>query len=189
MKPSTSTPSEYKERLLTAAAEIIKTEGIENLTATRLANRVGLRRTVIHYHFGTMDDLLAAIIRRSFAAARDDIQSRFASASLGEDIWNTYTIAMPTAEAFRARALASKVVGEAYLEVMKELNELLSDKLQEAYRARGLTPEISTGVMASIIVMGAQFVGSGRFLGDTNDMDGVEKYIKSLFAITGGAGN
>lgn len=176
--------SEYKERLLDAAVEIIAADGIEGLTATKLANRIGLRRTVVHYHFGTMDDLLAAIVRRSFAKIRKDIQSHFNSSTLGEDIWKQYTIAMPTAEAFRARSLASEVVGEAYREVVGDLNTLLSDMLQEAYRARCLTPEVPTNVMALILVMAAQFVGSNRFLGGISNIDAVEDFVKSLFAIT-----
>lgn len=174
----------YKERLLDAAAKIIATDGFEGLTAGKLAARVGLRRTVIHYHFGTMDDLLAALITRSFAKARKDIQARFSSATLGADIWNQYTISMATAEAFRARAMASKVVGEAYHAAIEELNALLSSMLQEAYRLRGIEPEIPTNAMALIILMAAQFVGSQRSLGSTDGIAEVEKYMKSLFAIT-----
>jgi hypothetical protein len=135
-----------------------------------------------------MDELLAAIIRRSYARISADIQTRFQLSTLGEDIWDQYTIAMPTAEAFRARALASKVVGEAYREVTENLIALLADMLSAAYRENGMTPETPTDVMAQTLVMAAQFVGSSRMLGSSIGADGVEKFVKSLFAITSKTG-
>ena len=185
---SRSNVSDHKERLLQAAVKIIAESGIERLTATKLANRVGLRRTVVHYHFGTMDELLAAIIRRSYARIRVDIQSRFHASTLGEDIWNQFTIAIPTAEAVRARALDSKVVGEAYREATENLSAVLADMLRDAYHEKGITPETPTDVMANALVMTAQFVGSSRALGSTAGIDGLEKFVKSLFAITARTG-
>lgn len=177
--------SEYKERLLDAAAEIIATDGLEGLTAGKLAAHVGLRRTVVHYHFGTMDHLLAALVRRSFAQARAAMRKRFTVATIGEDIWEQYSISMATAEAFRARALSSPVVGEAYREVGVELNELLAGMLEEAYRQKAIEPEVPAKIMALVILMAAQFVGSQRALGGT-PIDAVEHYMKSLFAVTSG---
>ncbi len=176
--------SEYKDRLLDAAAEIIAAGGLEGLTAGKLAAHVGLKRTVVHYHFGTMDHLLAALVRRSFAEMRENIRKRFSISTIGKDIWEQYSISMATAEAFRARALASSVVGEAYREVGEDLNAMLSEMLQEAYIRRGAQPEVPTEVMAQVILMSAQFVGSQRSLG-TPGIEAVERYLKALFAVTG----
>ena len=165
MKATVSGQSEYKERLLDAAGEIIAVNGLEGLTAGKLASHVGLRRTVVHYHFGTMDDLLAALVTRSSTNARQEVRNHFKPATLGEDIWNLYSVILPGAEAIRARAMASKVVGEAY-------------------RLRGIEPEIPTDVMARTILMSAQFVGSQRSLGGSSNIDEVEQFMRSLFAIT-----
>ena len=102
MKATVSGQSEYKERLLDAAGEIIAANGLEGLTAGKLASHVGLRRTVVHYHFGTMDDLLAALVTRSSANARKEVRNHFKPATLGEDIWNLYSVILPGAEAIRA---------------------------------------------------------------------------------------
>jgi AcrR family transcriptional regulator len=187
-KPRSAPPtpvdqSEYKDRLLDAAAEIIAVRGLEGLTAGKLAAHVGLKRTVVHYHFGTMDHLLAELVRRSFAEMRENIRKRFSISTIGEDIWELYSISMATAEAFRARALASRVVGEAYREVGEDLNAMLSEMLREAYVRRRSEPEVPTEVMAQVILMSAQFVGSQRSLGAPG-IDAVERYMKSLFAVT-----
>lgn len=176
--------SEYKERMLDAAVEIIAAKGLEGLTAGKLASHIGLRRTVVHYHFGTMDDLLAALVTRSSANARKEVRNQFKPATLGEDIWNLYSVILPGAEAIRARAMASKVVGQAYQAASEELIALLSGMLLEAYRLRGIEPEIQTNIMARTILMAAQFVGSQRSLGGSSNIDEVEQFMRSQFAIT-----
>ncbi|KMS51677.1 hypothetical protein V474_03335 [Novosphingobium barchaimii LL02] len=176
--------SEYRERLLDAAAGIIAADGLEGLTAGKLARHVGLGRTVVHYHFGTMDHLLAALLRRSSAEIRKDIAARFDLSRLGADIWGEYTVSIPAAEAIRARALSSSVVADAYREVFEALQVMIADMLDEAHRLRSIEPEIPTGVMASIMLMSAQFVGTQRALGADVGLDAVESYMKSLFAIT-----
>jgi len=178
--------SEYRDRLLDAAAEIIAAHGIEGLTAGKLATHVGLKRTVVHYHFGTMDHLLAALLRRSSAEIRKSIARRFNLATLGRDIWAEYTVSIPAAEGIRARALVSQVVGEAYRESLEDLRVLISGMLQQSYRLRGIEPEIPTDVMALVILMSAQFVGAQRVLGSSDSIAALESYMKSLFAVTAG---
>ena len=80
--------------------------------------------------------------------------------------------------------MASKVVGKAYQAAGEELNALLSGMLLEAYRLRGIEPEMPTEVMARTILMSAQFVGSQRSLGGSSNIDEVEQFMRSLFAIT-----
>ncbi len=91
---------------------------------------------------------------------------------------------MPATEAIRARALASPIVGEAYNEVLEAMRVEISAKLQEAYRLRGIEPEIPTYDMAMIMLMAAQFIGSQRALGNPDKIASVETYLKSLFAIS-----
>lgn len=183
MKPKAD-HSEYRDRLIEAAGEIIASDGLEGLTAGKLASHVGLRRTVVHYHFGTMDHLLAALIRQSFAATRDKTLARLELSSLGQALWDNYSVNMPAADAIRARALANPVVGEAYREVFEALKQRVSELLDEAHRVRGIVPEIPTADMAAVIMMSAQFVGAQRTLRSSTMIAPVEAYLKSLFAIT-----
>src|SRR3569623_2813758 len=54
---------ESKAMLIAAAAEIIRAEGYEELSASRLAEKVGLKRQIVHYYFRTIDDLLVGVIK------------------------------------------------------------------------------------------------------------------------------
>ncbi|WP_408589174.1 TetR/AcrR family transcriptional regulator [Novosphingobium sp.] len=180
-----SEQSEYKERLLNAASELIDAQGLEGLTAGKLASHVGLRRTVVHYHFGTMDHLLAALIRRSSAQMRRDVLDRLSPATIGEDLWVIYRRTLHATEAFRARALVSEVVGMAYREAVDDFVSAISALLEAGYRQRGLIPEIPPQTMAMVLLMAAQFAGVERALGRSDEIDDLEAYIKSLFAISG----
>ena len=170
--------SEYKERLLDAASEIISADGLEGLTAGKLASHVGQRRTIVH--------LLAALVRRSVAAMSRNILEHMSPLTIGDDLWTLYRNALYITEAVRARALSSEVVGEAYRDAMDASIAAVSTLLQEGYRLRGLTPEIPLPTMAMVIMMAAQFAGVERALGRTDEIDALEAYMKSLFGISAG---
>jgi len=95
--------SEYKQRLLDAARELIFANGLEGLTAGKLASHVGLKRTVVHYHFRTMDHLLAILITQSMQSISSSIRKQFNPATFGDDIWALYRNAMHATETVRAR--------------------------------------------------------------------------------------
>ncbi len=55
--------SEVRTQLIEAAAKLLRKEGWAAVTARRLAEVVGLKRQIVHYYFGTIEDLLVAVIR------------------------------------------------------------------------------------------------------------------------------
>src|SRR6195952_6086500 len=58
-----SQDSEVRQRLIDAAIEIIEAEGCSAVTARRLAETVDLKRHIVHYYFGTLEDLFVAVLR------------------------------------------------------------------------------------------------------------------------------
>ena len=59
-RPRAATP-EKRRRLLDAAELIMLHDGYAAVTSRRLEAETGLK---VHYHFGTLDDLFIAIVRR-----------------------------------------------------------------------------------------------------------------------------
>ena len=49
--------SKTRAQLLLAAAQILCDAGARAVTARRLAEQVGLGRHIVHYYFGTIDEL------------------------------------------------------------------------------------------------------------------------------------
>lgn len=74
-RPRSATP-EKRRRLLDAAEQIMLKDGYAAVTSRRVEAESGLK---LHYHFGTIDDLFIAIVRRhgesSVALLRDALSS------------------------------------------------------------------------------------------------------------------
>ena len=62
--PRRSEESATRKAILDAAEAILCEEGHAALSSRRAAERAGLKSQLVHYHFGTMDELLLAVLRR-----------------------------------------------------------------------------------------------------------------------------
>ncbi|MGB8364452.1 MAG: TetR/AcrR family transcriptional regulator [Rhizomicrobium sp.] len=51
--------------LVDAAEQLIRDEGYPAVTARNLAEKVNLKRQIVHYYFHTMDDVFIAVIRKN----------------------------------------------------------------------------------------------------------------------------
>jgi AcrR family transcriptional regulator len=54
-----------REAILDATEAVMVEEGYAAVTSRRVAERAGLRSQLVHYHFGTMDDLFVAVYERT----------------------------------------------------------------------------------------------------------------------------
>lgn len=57
---------DLREKLLTAATELIAIGGVENLSIRKLADNVGVSRTAPYHHFKDKNELLCAIAEKGF---------------------------------------------------------------------------------------------------------------------------
>jgi len=64
-----------RERILEAATEVFATRGYAGAGVDRLAERSGIAKTAIYYHFGNKEGLLAAVLERAATQWIDAIQS------------------------------------------------------------------------------------------------------------------
>lgn len=64
-----------RERILTAATEVFATRGYAGAGVDRLAERSGIAKTAIYYHFGNKEGLLAAVLERAATQWIEGIQS------------------------------------------------------------------------------------------------------------------
>jgi AcrR family transcriptional regulator len=61
---TTNRDTATRTKLLDAAERILVTEGYPAVTSRRVERAAGLNSKLVHYHFGTMDDLFVAIFTR-----------------------------------------------------------------------------------------------------------------------------
>ena len=67
-EPTAVPRSSTRERLVTAAVELVAEAGWGGATTRGVAERAGLNQALVHYHFGTMSALLREAAYRAMAA-------------------------------------------------------------------------------------------------------------------------
>ena len=72
---SSTAHSSTAEALLDAATTVLDEEGVRAVTARRLGREIGASSMAVYTHFGSMDDLMAAIWRRGFARFGSSLQT------------------------------------------------------------------------------------------------------------------
>lgn len=79
--------SAQRAALVEAAEQLIREEGYPAVTSRNLADRVGLKRQIIHYYFHSMDDLFIAVIRLGAEKARAQFEAAAQSKEPLRALW------------------------------------------------------------------------------------------------------
>lgn len=80
-----------RQRLVKAAERLFASQGVDAVSVRAVNAAAGLGAASVHYHFGSKDDLLRAVLTDVGAAVRDEIQSNVDAMSVDP--------AVPTADA------------------------------------------------------------------------------------------
>ncbi|MBA3866347.1 MAG: TetR/AcrR family transcriptional regulator [Solirubrobacterales bacterium] len=74
-----------REQILDVTAGIVTREGFQAVTIQAVAAAAGISRPIVYEHFGDIDGLLDALVKREMAAAMDQVsQTRLRDLSEGE---------------------------------------------------------------------------------------------------------
>src|SRR5438132_11954568 len=71
--------SAMRTALVEAAEQLIRDEGYPAVTTRSLADKVNLKRQIVHYYFTSMDDLFIAVIQRVADRKRARVEAAAAS--------------------------------------------------------------------------------------------------------------
>ena len=152
--------SAIRGELIEAAALILEEEGVAGLTARRLAEKVGLKRQIVHYYFGAMDDLLVAVIRvkaEKNLARLDELLDRDPLRA----VWEICGSPSATAPVFELNALAIR--RPAIQAEMRRYDEVFHRRVAEAldgrFTARGIKPAVAPIAMTHLVAGVASTLG------------------------------
>jgi TetR/AcrR family transcriptional regulator len=157
--------SEVRGELIDAAAEIIRDEGYAAVTARRLADKVGLKRQIVHYYFGTIEDLLIAVIRRDGENIRTRLSHLLDSDDPLRAIWQRAGNATATVFELTAIALRSKAVKAEVKKYTVEFRRLQVSALERHLDMRGLKSSLPAPALVFVIHTLAQSMAVERALG------------------------
>jgi AcrR family transcriptional regulator len=144
--------SEIRTQLIDAAEQIIREEGSTALTARRLAEKVDLKRQIVHYYFGTIDDVYLAVMRRSAERTRARLKDALASDEPLQVMSREGHVETTTSLEFIARATRDERTRTEIRGHIVEFRELLALALTKELKRRGLKPTISPTVVTIVMM-------------------------------------
>lgn len=146
-----------RERILSAATEVFSTRGYAGAGVDRLAERSGIAKTAIYYHFGNKEGLLAAVLERAATQWIEGIQS---AARQGGDPLQRLDRALAGMRAMlEERPWIYKLFQILALEVAEEKPEIRATLRAILDKARGAIVE-GIGDALGIELPGASMVAS-----------------------------
>ena len=74
-------PEETRQRILDAADGLFGTQGFDATTTRDIAERSGVNKALIHYHFGGKDELLSALLDGYYRRMGETLMQALASAA------------------------------------------------------------------------------------------------------------
>jgi len=143
--------SETRAQLIKVAARLIRDEGCAAVTARRLAAEVGLKRQIVHYYFGTIEDLLIAVIRSSIDKVHARVKRALESDEPLRVIWEVGTQVTPTLFEFSAMAIRSEAIRIEMKRYTEEFHRLQARALARHLELRGIEPAIPPIATAILI--------------------------------------
>lgn len=78
--------SDTRARLLAAAADAVREDGVAAASARTIAARAGVNQALVFYHFGTVGELIEAACRRAVDEAAGHYRSQFADVTSLSDL-------------------------------------------------------------------------------------------------------
>ncbi len=125
--------------LLDAAAGLLVEEGYGAVTARRVAARAGVNPALVHYYFGTMDDLLVILFRRGAEAYLERLRQALASPHPLRALWGISTEPHGMAE-FLALANHHETIRAEMAAYAGQVRAIQADALASIFRANGIDP-------------------------------------------------
>lgn len=139
--------------LIEAAEQLLRDEGYPAVTSRNLADKVGLKRQIIHYYFKSMDDLFIAVIRSGAEKARARFEAAMASDEPLRAFWEINSDPAQSVLALELNALAHRrpAVRAEVLHFAKAFRDLQTQALVEHLERRGIAPTMRP-IVATVLL-------------------------------------
>lgn len=171
--------SEVRARLIEAAAQILRDEGGAAITARRIADKVGLKRQIVHYYFGTIEELLVAMLQREEAIARQIYEEALRCDEPLRVIKKVGIDASVKAYEFIALAFRYDAVRAEYVRSVETFRRLNVAALTRHLELRGLQSNIPAAVVTMLMQAISHALTAEALLGVTEGHDEINAFIES----------
>lgn len=178
--------SAMRAKLIAAAEDILREEGFSALTSRTLAERVSLKRQIIHYYFGSIDELLIAVVQRSGEQNICRLEEAVQMEEPLRAVWEVCSDAKQAALMLELNALANRrpAVNAEVLRWVEAARDLQTQALVRHLEQRGLEPtippEAATVVLACLSQMLALEAAIGVRKGHAETMTFVDQCLAAF---------
>lgn len=140
-------------QIVEAAVSLMREGGHAEVTAGRLAKAVGLSRQSIHYHFGTMDEVLVAAMRYGLEIGLAELEQALRSDDPLRGLWLNSAQASRQIAFFeyRAAALRSPAMRAAIGELYDRLRDMQIKIIERHFELRGTKPPLPPTIAAVLV--------------------------------------
>jgi AcrR family transcriptional regulator len=142
-----------RQKIIEAAAALMEQGGYAEVTAGRLAKAVGLSRQSIHYHFGTIDEVLIAVMRYGLELSVAELELALQSDEPLRVLWG-FTSESSRRIAFfefRAAALRSAAIRDEIAQLYDRLRDTQVKIIERHFELRGVKPPMAPTIAAVLI--------------------------------------
>ena len=136
--------SAVRAALIEAAEQLIREEGYPSVTARNLADKINLKRQIVHYYFYSMDDLFIAVIRRGADNLRPRLEAALTSDEPLRTLWELNSNPAQATLSLELNALASRrpAVRAEVKRFAEEFRDLQTRVLVRHLKKRGMAPSL-----------------------------------------------
>jgi AcrR family transcriptional regulator len=142
-----------RSALIEAATQLIREQGYPAVTARNLADRISLKRQIVHYYFHSMDEVFIAVIRHGADAARRRFDEAAASDEPLRRLWEINSDADQATLTLELNALASRrpAVRAEVKRFAEEFRDLQTRVLIRHLQQRGIQPDLKP-IVATVLL-------------------------------------
>jgi TetR/AcrR family transcriptional regulator len=147
--------SAVRSALVDAAELLIREGGYPSVTARNLADKINLKRQIVHYYFHSMDDLFIAVIRRGADRTRPHLQAALTSDEPLRRLWEINSDPAQATLSLELSALASRrpAVRAEVKRFAEEFRDLQTQVLVQHLQKRGISPDLQP-IVATVLLTG-----------------------------------
>jgi AcrR family transcriptional regulator len=143
--------SETRAQLLDLAVQILRDEGADAVTARRLAEQVGLGRHIVHYYFGTIDELFVAVMREEGARSAEVLREAAKTGDAFDLLWGSILHSASIILELMKLAIRHPSIAREYKVYTERFRDAMADILKDYTQTRGLTLPTSPAATAFLL--------------------------------------
>lgn len=169
--------SETRAQLIHSAIVILRDEGAAAVTARRLAEQVGLRRHIVHYYFGTIDELFVAIMREEGARAEAALREATETGDAFDLLWQNARQAASIILELTMLAARHPSIAREYRIYTERYRQTMAEILESYARTRGITLPVAPAATALLLQSVAYTIAIEKDLDLTLGHEQAEKML------------